>query len=242
MVRWGGAALVLQTLGCSLLTDLSGLDTSNVASSCPGVHTFCDDFDSHDLGVLWTSVTQTGGPMGLDTTTDVSPPRSLLVTATAGATKGISALRKDFTMTSKIDIAFDAFIEPGTNDTTYEVDPVRLDYQIPPAGFVSYSVHVSLYDTGPVIEEGGSDSAGNSNYTTTPLPANVTFPAPWQHYVLEVDASNAAATLSIAGTVIATHTITRPPSGSVQLVIGGAYEEGITGWRIHVDNVAVDVF
>jgi hypothetical protein len=241
MVRWGGAVLVVQAAACSLLTDLSGLGGSSTASSCPGAHTFCDDFDSYDLGVLWTSVTQTGGPMGLDVTTDVSPPRSLLVTATAGQAKAVSALRKDFTMSSKIDVAFDSYIEPGTNDTPYEVDPVRVDYQIPPTGFISYSVHVSLYDTGPVIEEGGTDSSGSESYTETALPANGTFPGPWQHYVFEVDASNATASLSVAGATVATHTLTRPPSWSVQLVIGGAYEEGVTGWRIHVDNVVVDL-
>jgi hypothetical protein len=238
------ALLGVATVGCTIVTDLDALQRSRDGgpvgnSFCSkSQHTFCEDFDVHAFGETWSSTTRNVGSIGLDPTTSVSPPKSLLVSASTSSS-GSSALYKNLDLMKAVHVSMQLYVERNTSDMGYEVDPVRIDYVVPPSGFGTYSVHISIYDTGPVIEEGGRHTNGMQDLQTTPIAAGIDFAAPWKRYGLEL--TNGEAHMLVDGNIVTTRTLRFSPTGSVQVVVGGAYATQVQAWSIHVDDVTIDV-
>lgn len=223
----------------------AGPDARDAASPCRSKHLFCDDFDTGDSKPIgrWDSLIENAGPIILDTSMFVSPPRALHVTMPPGAGVRASKLRKTLSPTSpKSTLDVDLFVTGPTGGSFVEVDPIGITLSPAPSGFTKHGIAIAIYPTKTVLQYYASPPADGG--TTTTVESPFTLPTSrWVHLTITVDYTPAIPLVAIAIDGMPSTRIT--PGGtaptSLGLEVGVIYTSAAnTDFAVVTDNVVVD--
>jgi hypothetical protein len=209
-------------------------------SLCDGTaHDLCDDFDNGLLGANWTGQVQNvTGTLALVTDAWVSPPRSLMASATDSDGGGSSAalLYKDIGRAAQT-VHCELDVQSLSNLTQI----LNIELTDPSGVITSYSNNIvyGLDNSGFFDER--FYNAGVYNETRYPIP--VAAPGKWSHMTVDLQLSpsgSAKATLQRDQSILSQAPIT-PPAGSIvkDIVIGEDGNSGAFGTLF--DNVFCDV-
>lgn len=226
-------------LDSTTLPDADAAASLDGSSACATPHTFCDDFDDGGLGARWDLQRNTQGSLALDTTTSVSPARSLRVVADPSDASGADydiVLRKTFSgafsgIHCEVDVLTDSATPPQTGSGFgINVSGSGTDYLV-----------VWDLDEARLLEEQGP--------AVTSHPIALPKSGQWTRIAVELaadtDAGPGQLTLSYDGKQVASFPSLGQPSNasavSFDLGLALGYSPLSNPWHINYDNAWCDL-
>jgi hypothetical protein len=219
---------------------LDGGDATTVSPCALPGHLFCDDFDTGQasLSNRWTSLTEEAGPLDLDPSRSISPPRSLRARLLPGSGTRESALRRKVSVpANSVRVELDFYAGTASGTTYAEVDPFGVDLYPPPPGYVAHGLTIAIFPTKATFEYYRKDA---EQYDTVDVPISLPRDEFIHMTIVASYVTSPKASLEIDGKLVAELPLNGTTLADAEVAVGLFYcEDANVDWVFAYDNVLV---